>query len=483
MRPRRHAIDHVPQTSRSGCVSGGPHATKWFDAEIEIDIGLDNHPGSTLLPGCLSIQLDGQSAPSLQVPFRCVFPGRRRSSAAVAPIDARMGAREGATPLLGGLVRPSRATGRLMFGGRSLPRPTRQASDSACAIHELIRRGVQDSCNQMGHPHAVHRTATQARSRSRQRPAGRTDLLLAEGPHRIGVPGRDGERDGYRTVALTGRGGRDRMAIAVAADRGPWRGAGSVSFEDDRRPRRLGAEGDMIRSINGLWKLPELWKPTSTPVVGSHKFFAKRPTVERFARAPTGPHQRLLDPDDSEDSHRRNRVRRCRHRNARSHTPASAILSRVAAHFLPVPLSSAPTGILAATCGASLPTTEAVGQKQRPRSGMPVRLFAGPRSAAWTSRCHVRRSRSAAASPEPSICREHPHMATRVVRLASPEGQRRRTVPRDERAPRDEDEPMKPTSRRVRVASWFRIAPAAEYGGVRPLRTLPESLQAGGTVP
>ena len=146
MRPLRHATDHVPQTSRSGCVSGGPHATTWFDAAIEIDIGLDNHRGTTLLPGCLSIQLDGPSAPSSQVPFRCVFPGRRRSFAAVGPTDTRMGAREGATPLFCGLVRPSRATGRLSFGGRALPRPTRQASDSACPIHELIRRGVQDSC-------------------------------------------------------------------------------------------------------------------------------------------------------------------------------------------------------------------------------------------------------------------------------------------------------------------------------------------------
>jgi len=146
MRPRRHATDHLPQTSRSCCVSGGPHTTTWFDAEIEIDIGLDSVPGSTLLPECLSIRPGRQIAPSSQVPFRYVFPWRRRSSAAVGPTDARMGAREGATPRFGGLIRQSRANGRLSFGGRSLPRPTRPASDRACPIREPHRRGVRDSC-------------------------------------------------------------------------------------------------------------------------------------------------------------------------------------------------------------------------------------------------------------------------------------------------------------------------------------------------
>jgi hypothetical protein len=104
-------------------------------------------------------------------------------------------------------------------------------------------------------------------------------------------------------VALTGRGGPDRMAIAVATDRGPWRGAGSIPNGDIDRSRRPGAEGDMTTSINGLWKLPELWKPAGTAGPGSHKFFAKRPTVERFAQAPTGHHQRLLGLSDSEDTH------------------------------------------------------------------------------------------------------------------------------------------------------------------------------------
>jgi hypothetical protein len=225
MRRRRHATDHLPQTSRAGCMCGGPYATRWLDAEMEIDIGLDNHPGSTLLPGCLSIQLDGQSAPSSQVPFRYVFPGRRRSSAAVAPTDARMGAREGATPRLGGPIRQSRATGRLRFGGRSLPRPTRPASNRACTIHELVRRGIRDFCKQEGHPHAAHRTATHARSRSR------------------------------------------------------------------------------TTSINGLWKLPELWKPTGTVLLGSHKFFASVAILRRLAQASTGHHQRLAGLNDSEDTH------------------------------------------------------------------------------------------------------------------------------------------------------------------------------------
>ena len=97
---------------------------------MPVDIGLDIDPGSALLPRCLSIQLGRHRAPSSQVSRRRVFPSRRRSSAARAPTDAWMGAREGATPCLGGLIRPSRANGRLMFGGRSLPRPMRQASDS-----------------------------------------------------------------------------------------------------------------------------------------------------------------------------------------------------------------------------------------------------------------------------------------------------------------------------------------------------------------
>ena len=283
MRPCRHATDHLPQTSRSGCVSGGPHATKSFDAEMEIDIGVDSAPGSTLLPRCLSSRRGRESAASSQVSFQCVFPGRRRSSAAVAPTDTRTGAREGATPLLGGLARPSLATGRLIFGGRSLPRPTRPTSNRACPIHELLSCGIRDFCKQEGHHDAAHRTATQARSRSR------------------------------------------------------------------------------TTSINGLWKLPELWKPTGTAGLGFHKFFARRATPKRLAQASTGHHQRLVDLGDSEDpTHRRNRGRRCRHRNARSHTPGSAILSRVAAHFLPVPLSSEPTGLLAETPGASRPTAASV---------------------------------------------------------------------------------------------------------------------------
>ena len=227
-----------------------------------------------------------------------------------------------------------------------------------------------------GHHHAAHRTATQARSRSRQRPAGRTHLLLAEGQCGIHVLGCDGELDGYRTVRLIRRGDSERRAIVVATDRSPWRGSGSVPLEDDRRSRRLGAEGHMITSINGPWKLPELWKPAGTAGLGSHKFFARRATLRRLAQASTGHHQRLLDPDDSEDSRWQDRARRCDNGSARRHTPAPTTVNRVAAHLLPVHLTSKLTRILAGTFSASMPTTAAVvhvaknaPEARSPRSG------------------------------------------------------------------------------------------------------------------
>ena len=116
----------------------------------------------------------------------------------------------------------------------------------------------------------------------------------------------------------------------------------------------------MTTSINGLWKLPELWKPAGTAGPGSHKFFAKRPTVERFAQAPTGHHQRLVDLGDPEGAHWRNRVRRCDNRSAGRHPPAPTTVNWAAAPFLLVLLSSEPTRVSAETINESMLTTAAV---------------------------------------------------------------------------------------------------------------------------